>query len=424
MNYKTTISAIYCINLDCRPEKRKFMDEQAKQYNLDIEFFTAKLHPKGGIEGCKDSHKQVIELAKKQGLPNVLILEDDAMFLRELDTLPYAPDQFDMLYLGGNVQKIFEDPLNDTSDWKRIATFTTHSYIINHTLYDTVIRGLSEWTKEIDVFYSNIIHPRYQCYMLFPMMCIQRPGYSDIESKVVDYAPYINDRSLKQYLYIKDIIHRSNKLFMDKIFIINLQRRADRWEKVTKMLNSYSLEYSRWEAIDSKTFQLNGKIRELFHNNNFESERSIMACALSHIELWRYLAASVVYNKIMVFEDDIEFRPDFQKNWENCYKQVIIIDPDWDIIYLGGDSKNPNPNGQQLTKNITKPHQKYFMGAFAYCITKKFAQKMIALMQKYQVTRTIDLYMVECFHNLKSYVCHPFLVDSFIYDDSDVHHVK
>lgn len=420
----STIGAIYCITLECRPEKKKFMEEQAKKYNLPIIFYIAKLHPICPKQGCKESHLEIIKLAKSKCLPNVLILEDDALFLQSPDTLPPFPKPFDMLYLGGNVQQVFDDPLNRSSHWKRVSSFTTHAYIIHHTIYNKVINDLPKWTKEIDVYYSDIIHRQYKSYILYPMICIQKPGYSDIEKKVVNYQPFINNRKIELYLLQQDISHKSSTLFMDMIFVINLQRRHDRRNNMTKLLHDNSLIAKFWDAVDSENFEITPEIQDMFCNNNFESDRSIMACALSHTELWRYLSNSKVYSKIMIFEDDIELCNDFSEQWKCCYQQVIQIDPDWEIIYLGGDSQNKQPNGQKLTKNITKPHQKYFMGAYSYCITKKFAQKMLSLIKTYQLTRPIDLYMIESFHNIRAYTVFPFLINSFVTSDSNVKRVN
>ena len=43
------------------------------------------------------------------------------------------------------------------------------------------------YTKEIDRYYLEEIHKKYNCYMATPMIAIQREGYSDIEGCEVNY---------------------------------------------------------------------------------------------------------------------------------------------------------------------------------------------------------------------------------------------
>ena len=91
---------IYCINLDDRPDRWRYVHDHLVKFGLKnkIERFSAidvrkdpelKKHEKLlqdnfsllAMCGCMLSHRKIIEYAKQAGLKNVLVLEDDIKIL-------------------------------------------------------------------------------------------------------------------------------------------------------------------------------------------------------------------------------------------------------------------------------------------------------------------------------------------------------
>ena len=107
LNLNKVFDKIVCINLKKRPEKRDFIKKQAKEYDLDIEFFDAIEIPENPAKGCLKSHLNILKQAKKDKLNNILILEDDCKFLKKC-YLQEIPTNWDMLYIGGNINAIYE----------------------------------------------------------------------------------------------------------------------------------------------------------------------------------------------------------------------------------------------------------------------------------------------------------------------------
>ena len=178
---------IMCINLKKRVDKRKEMVKKCKRRNIPIKFYSAELNedPK---RGCLESHLNVIKQAVEKGYKNILILEDDAKFLRPINNLPSLPKDWQMLYLGGTVHKNFGEAENAKGWWK-VQCWTTHAYIINlqNKEFLTDIYKLDEYKQEVDRYYLEFIHLKYNAYMIDPMIVIQEEGYSDIEGQKVNY---------------------------------------------------------------------------------------------------------------------------------------------------------------------------------------------------------------------------------------------
>lgn len=180
-----------CINLRIRKDKKKYMISEFKKQNFKLEFYKARLNsnPK---KGCLKSHLTVINNhCKSHPNTNLLILEDDVKFLKELKNIPEPPKDWDMLYLGGTVKDIFDySAIRNNSPWVRMCCWTTHAYIINvknNKLIDTILKAGNNYDKEIDTYYIEEIHRNFNCYMCNPMMIIQKEDYSDIENARVNY---------------------------------------------------------------------------------------------------------------------------------------------------------------------------------------------------------------------------------------------
>ena len=250
----------FCINLKRRKDRKKKMVKQFKKYKMEkqVEFFTARLHPDGGVAGCRDSHLQVIQMAKQQKLSYVMILEDDLQFSQNLYKLPEFPEDWNMLYLGGTLTS----NIGESNDpWVKIKDcWTTCGYILHSSLYDKVIQDLQTYQDEVDRYYVEEIQHQYPCYLVNPIVVKQRNDYSDIEQRNVNYDvdtvlrnPYQEARHEikdKQYILKTDDIPEEN---LPSVSIITPTR--DRKELFLLALNNfYNTEYPsgklEWIIVD------------------------------------------------------------------------------------------------------------------------------------------------------------------------------
>lgn len=202
---------IFVINLDHRRDRWQAAQKELKRVGLfkNVERFSAikptkeisnrpdylpakKLAYRIGCLGCLLSHQSVIKEAKKRGFPAVLILEDDIGFKKPLSILQSALDQlngtdFDILYLSGTHM----DPCNKVQNKPNVIkcnrTYTTGSYIVRETAYDTIIDGLEAFTREVDIFYALELQPKLRCFCVRPHVTCQQPGFSDIQQRRVKY---------------------------------------------------------------------------------------------------------------------------------------------------------------------------------------------------------------------------------------------
>ena len=188
------IDKIIYINLKKRTDRRQQIEQDLTAYGLPYERFDAIETPGFGLLGCGLSHLSVLKLAKEKQYKNVLILEDDFMFLVSKETLEYQLSQFFDLHLDYDVcmlsyNLIRFQPTQYTVINKIIEVQTASGYIVNCKYYDKLI-NLYEWampilqeTKQESIYSNDQVWKMYQpddnWYAFNLRIGQQRPGYSD-----------------------------------------------------------------------------------------------------------------------------------------------------------------------------------------------------------------------------------------------------
>jgi len=196
-----------------------------------------------------------------------------------------------------------------------------------------------------------------------------------------------------------------------KIKCVNLLRRSDRKESVTKELVSASLlEKTNFiEAVDGQQLIANDFIKKLFNGNDFASRRGVIGCALSHYYLWKQLLDDRgIY---LIIEDDIEIAENFNTNMAMLSNELMKCD--WDIVYLGyHERKSVKYDGP--IKVIPYDTQNNIGGTFGYLVKKTGAAKFLSFIETHGIRHGIDYLM---FHyapqmNLKQFQVMPQLIIS------------
>jgi GR25 family glycosyltransferase involved in LPS biosynthesis len=216
---------IYYINLDHRVDRKEYMEDQFKRYDIEAERFSAisltkeqndDLVKRGcdfydtprpeyapRIKSCTMSHLTVLLRSKMMNYRNVLIFEDDASFDDNivLDLANCVNDlsniDWDMFYLGCNPLEYYKE----TDNLGRvIRTTTNHAYAINNKFYDKILTNSNFFRSYPcnDGYYGNLGQRKEnKIYMSLKNLVTQRKNYSDIESSEVDYTLSIADK----YIY-------------------------------------------------------------------------------------------------------------------------------------------------------------------------------------------------------------------------------
>jgi glycosyl transferase family 25 len=201
LNTIADIKNIFYINLDTRPDRKQYFENQMKMVGLKAERFNAIKHQSGAI-GCSLSHLQLLQNAKQNNLDHILIMEDDIMFLNpkifveNINHFLSNHKDFDVLLIAGN--NMGEYKKIDDHCVKVSHCQTTTGYLVKYQYYDKLIENYKE---SITKFMKNLLLSNYYAidqywcklqmidnwYLLTPLCVSQKPDYSDIEKRKINY---------------------------------------------------------------------------------------------------------------------------------------------------------------------------------------------------------------------------------------------
>jgi GR25 family glycosyltransferase involved in LPS biosynthesis len=147
---------------------------------------------------CTLSHISAIKMSKALKYENVLILEDDVElcddFLERVNNLGnQLPENWGQIYIGGIINGL-GDKVNENIYKIRTDTMMgTHSYLLNHSVYDLISDKLLEFNSATDGEF-NIIHKSgiMDTYIYNPLMTYQYDGYSYITYRNKDMKKMTN----------------------------------------------------------------------------------------------------------------------------------------------------------------------------------------------------------------------------------------
>lgn len=174
--------------------------------------------------------------------------------------------------------------------------------------------------------------------------------------------------------------------FYDEIYCVNLDRRTDRWEDAQKEFAKYDIKVKRFSAVDGKTLPMTAQ--QIINPNE-------MGCLKSHVAI---LAETVRknYDRVLVFEDDIEFRNDPNVRT----KQLADYLPEkWEMLYYGGNHVRP------LIKDGSLWRATRTFTTSAYAITRDYAGQVVRSIKPN--TRQIDVVYANMHPRIKAFVMDP-----------------
>jgi GR25 family glycosyltransferase involved in LPS biosynthesis len=216
--------------------------------------------------------------------------------------------------------------------------------------------------------------------------------------------------------------------FYLKTFVINLERRPDRFEKFERNSEQINfLKYNKFFAIDGMKLKPTEQLQRIFENNDYNMRKGMVGCALSHIKLYIDLINDENASVYLILEDDIDFVPEFQIKFMNVIQQLQIF-KNWDLAYLGHHIYPHLVTDETYNKIIPPKIEKWNSelslqnskgGTGGYLITKNGAKKLLDFINKNGMTNGIDTVQQKSADTLKVFYCIPHLIYSECYVGGD-----
>jgi len=199
---------VYYINLEHRTDRKDHVIKELAIVGIKCATRFNAIRNQNGAIGCTLSHIKVLQDAKKNGLPYIMIVEDDIQFTKpelfknQLTGLIRSRESWDVILIAGNNLP----PYRKVNDFCVQVSHcqTTTGYIVKAEYYETLINnmkeGLIKLMKEahrhflyaIDKYWF-FLQQRDKWLLITPLTVVQRVDYSDIERRMTNYRNVMMD---------------------------------------------------------------------------------------------------------------------------------------------------------------------------------------------------------------------------------------
>jgi len=227
----------FVINLDSRLDRLN--EFKQNKFPFEVERFPAiKMNP--GIKGCNASHVAILN--KECELP-FAVFEDDCKLVDDWcvveNAMQQLPEDWDLLLVGANLNSPLEQ--YSANLFKVKNAWTTHALIYgSQGVVDYIRQNMPKDTTPIDVFYSKNIYPRFNCFVVSPLVAIQRGSFSDVNNGIRNYEELMitnfkqNTTKLNYENWFTDkgdSTHRLNYLLNEKSVVFDVGGYEGTWAK-------------------------------------------------------------------------------------------------------------------------------------------------------------------------------------------------
>jgi GR25 family glycosyltransferase involved in LPS biosynthesis len=194
---------ILVINLPSRTDRLLQIAEELYKWGIPYELVNATPHD-NGAEGLRITVEKIFRDAVAANLKSVLIFEDDAMFVDSCgnpnDTMEQVvkqlPPTWQILYLGAQCTNGFKAKPTNNLLLLDMA-FATHAWAVSlDGMKEILAAGLE---APIDNCVVKTVQPKGNTYITYPLLCTQRPGYSDIGRTEINWQPFIEHRYYQKF---------------------------------------------------------------------------------------------------------------------------------------------------------------------------------------------------------------------------------
>ena len=177
--------------------------------------------------------------------------------------------------------------------------------------------------------------------------------------------------------------------FLDKIYIINLERNVIRKEKMLNKLNNFTKKYSFFKAVDGSVLKPNDYYPHIssilvddIKNKQWGVDLTLggIGCAMSHKKIWE-MTVKEKHNRVLVLEDDAIILD----NFNNLEEMLNYVPEDWDIIYLGSSQYKIKTKVNNYVSKLD-----YIYTTIGYIINYRSASRLLNM---FPIRKQIDTVM-------------------------------
>ncbi|XP_072531356.1 procollagen galactosyltransferase 1 [Salminus brasiliensis] len=204
---------------------------------------------------------------------------------------------------------------------------------------DIIVFAFSARMAEVQMFVCN-----KETYGFFPVPLRSHNSLQDEADSFIHSVLEVNVRNphVEPSRYLPAPTKQPDKMGFDEVFMINLQRRTDRRERMLRALREQEIDCKIVAAVDGKAMNVS-EISGLgihmlpgysdpYHGRPLT--KGELGCFLSHYNIWKEIVDRGLETSLVI-EDDLRFEVFFKRRLKNLLSEVQSEGLDWDLIYIG-----------------------------------------------------------------------------------------
>ncbi|XP_036389521.1 procollagen galactosyltransferase 1-like [Megalops cyprinoides] len=184
--------------------------------------------------------------------------------------------------------------------------------------------------------------------------------------------------------FISVPLKQPDKMGFDEVFMINLQRRTDRRERMLRTLHQQGITCKIVNAVDGRALNVS-QIHDMgihmlpgysdpYHGRPLT--KGELGCFLSHYNIWNEIVERGL-KVSLVIEDDLRFEVFFKRRLQNLMYEVESQGLDWDLIYVGRKRMQVDHPEKSVPNIHNLVEADYSYWTLGYMISLQGAQKLL-----------------------------------------------
>jgi len=300
-----------------------------------------------------EEYRQILD-RKKIGVHSVPMVHSCLLAnlrLEESDLLAYSPSKV----------KEYPGPVDDMIVFALSATLNNNQIFVDNTHYYGVIMLPLEEGQALSADLPNLQNTLLE---------------ATVKGPIIQVLP-----DLQQFV---QSMPKKSKLGFDEIFMVNLERRPDRYERMKYNFDQLGIDYKWVPAMDGRKIteellaetgiKMLPEFSEPYHGRALTYGE--IGCFLSHYRLWQQIVEEEL-DLVLIFEDDIKFEPYFISKLEYLKSELFDLEGSWDLVFLGRkilhNSEEPWLEGSEQLVKVD-----YTYWTLSYLLTLRGAKLLLA----------------------------------------------
>uniref|UniRef100_A0A8C4F8U1 procollagen galactosyltransferase n=1 Tax=Dicentrarchus labrax TaxID=13489 RepID=A0A8C4F8U1_DICLA len=246
---------------------------------------------------------------------------------------------------------------------------------------DIIVFAYSARMADVQMFLCN-----KETYGYFPVPLRSHNTLQDEADSFLHSLLEVNVRNppVMPSKYVPVPRKQPDKMGFDEVFMINLQRRTDRRERMLRALHEQEIKCKVIPAVDGKAMNISEVHTMGIHMLPGYSDpyhgrpltKGELGCFLSHFNIWKEIVERRLHTSLVI-EDDLRFEVFFKRRLMNLMSELEHEGLDWDLIYIGRKRMQVDHPEKAVPNihNLVKADYSYW--TLGYMISLQGAEKLL-----------------------------------------------